>query len=261
MADAHSTLAAINNNPLNMRPLPNGERWQGQTGISRNPVTGAFVIFENNVFGVRAAVLNLRSYVRTGTRTLAEAINRWAPQGSAGCTKDGSSLHGEDCNNTSAYVTAVTKASGLKANYNIAWLTSQDPAVLHREKGKLAKMIAAMNAHEAGGRTVDDREIEEGIALALHIPKGYVRTDEGNVVRESINDSTIVKTVDQGVQGTTVIATVGTAAPAVAAFAGMPWESVAIICGAFLIAGAAFAIYKLRQARKERVRMHDEGIA
>lgn len=262
MANPHSSLAARNNNPLNMRPLPNGERWQGQTGVDRNPVTGAFCVFENNVFGIRAAVINQRSYIRTGSRTLRDIIYRWAPPPKNYVpAADGSAVGGVDQNNSEAYVRAVAKAAGVSPEYDMRFLSSQDPTVPVAHRYVYQRILAAMNAHEAGGRTADDREIEEGIALALHIPKGYVRTDDGNVIREDVKDSSVVKAADQGVQGTAAIAIVGTAAPAVAAFAGMPWESVAVICGAFLIALAGFAIYKLLQARKGRVKMHNEGIA
>lgn len=244
--DPHQTLAAINHNPLNLRPLPGGQKWNGQVSSNYNSVSGNFCVFENNVYGVRAAVINMQSQIKTGIRTLGQMINRWAPPVE---------------NNVSAYLDHVLKLSGLYADYDMSWMLSSDASVLRGQKYNLAKIVAAMNIHEAGGATVDQQDISEGIDLALHIPKGYVKTDDGNVVRSDISQSGTVKAADNGVASTSIVALVGTAAPVMATVAGASWEVAAIMCGTALLVGLGVAIFFLLKAKRERIQMHTDGIA
>jgi hypothetical protein len=266
MPNPHETLAARNHNPLNMRPLPNGEKWQGQIGVDRNPVTGAFCKFENNVYGVRAAVIQMRSYVRMwGCKTLRDVIYRWAPPPKKyDASADGSAVNGEDMNNTEAYVRVVAASANVSPYLDMTWLSlpgAKEYGEVVGNSRALARIIAAMNAHEAGGRTADDREIEQGIALALQLPKGYVRTDDGNVIREDIKQSETIKAADNGMAATGVTAIGGVVAPIAATVAGADPIVAAIICGTILIIAAGVAVYFLRKARRERVKMHEEGIA
>lgn len=251
------TLAEKNKNPLNLRPLPGGEKWQGQVGIDRNSVTGAFCVFESNVMGVRAAVVNMRTYVRLlGVKTLKDVIYRWAPPPAGGITGTaGSAVDGVDQNHTEAYLASVCRQTGLPANFDVTGITSPESSAYFR--GRLASIVRAMNVVEAGKSTITIEEAREGVDLALNVPKGYVRQDDGNLIREDMKKSETLKINTQG-QLANVAAT-GTAA--VTAFSSISdWKVAAIVAGFVLVAGcvAAYFLYRLRKDRKD---MNEAGIA
>lgn len=253
-----TTLAEKNRNPLNLRPLPAGEKWQGQTGISTNSVTGKFCIFESNAYGVRAAVINMRSYVKfSGVKTLKDVIYRWAPPPPGGkiTGQAGSAVGGVDMNHTEAYVQSVCRQTGLPADFDVTALVSPDSSPYFR--GKIVAIVRAMNVVEAGKSTITLEEAQEGVDLALGLPKGYTRQDDGNIIREDMKKSETLKINTQG-QVANVAAT-GTAA--VTAFSAISdWKIAAIVAGVILIAGAATAFYFWR-LRKDRKMMHEVGIA
>lgn len=65
-----------NNNPGNLRPLPNGEQWQGQTGVTPD----GFVIFDTPYNGSRAASIQALNYnLKHGITNLHDFGLRWAP--------------------------------------------------------------------------------------------------------------------------------------------------------------------------------------
>jgi hypothetical protein len=124
-------------------------------------------------------------------------------------------------------------------------------------KGKIVSIVRAMNVVEAGKSTITLQEAQEGVAMALGVPEGYTRQDDGNIVREDMKQSESLKINTQG-QVANVAAT-GTAA--VTAFSAInDWKIALIVAGVILIAGAATAIYFWR-LRKDRKQMHEEGIA
>jgi hypothetical protein len=111
-----------NNNPLNVRPLGDGQ-WAGQTGTD-----GGFAVFDSPQSGWNAAHHNLETYAtKYGINTIAGVVNRWAPAG------DGN-------NNPQAYAQTVSQAVGIPANQPI---DLRNPQV--REK-----VLTAMAAVENG---------------------------------------------------------------------------------------------------------------
>jgi hypothetical protein len=251
------TQAEKNKNPLNLRPLPNGEKWQGQVGVDRNPVTGAFCVFQDNVYGVRAAIVNMRSYVKfAGVKTLADVIYRWAPPPAGGITGTaGSAVNGVDQNHTEEYIASVCRQTGLPRSFDVTPLTLTTTSEYWR--GKMASIVRAMNVVEAGKSTITVQEAREGVDLALNVPKGYVRQDDGNVIREDMKQSETLKINTQGQVAN--FAATGTAA--VTAFSAInDWKIAAIVAGVILVAGAATAFYFWR-LRKDRKKMNEEGIA
>ncbi len=253
-----TTLAAKNRNPLNMRPLGGAQKWNGQVGVDRNPVTGAFVVFESNVMGIRAAVINLRTYVQHyGVRTLAQAIHKWAPPPEGGITGTaGSSVNGVDQNHTEAYIASVCSFASVSRNFDLTPLAMPNPPTETWVR-EFSKVLMGMNRVEAGGLTVTIGEVVEGINKALNLPAGYVRRDDGNVVREDMKQSETIKINTQG-QVANVAAT-GTAA--VTAFSTISdWKIAAIVAGVIVLAGAAAAFYFWR-LRKDRKMMHEADIA
>lgn len=252
-----TTLAERNRNPLNLRPLPNGEKWQGQVGVDRNPVTGAFCIFESNVKGVRASIVNMRSYVKfAGVKTLADVIYRWAPPPKGGITgTSGSAVDGVDQNHTEAYIASVCAETGLPRTFDFTPITL--PAPLFHWRSQLAKIVRAMNRVEAGKHTITIEEAQEGVDEALNIPKGYVREDDGNIIREHMAQSKTIDLNDKG-QATNVI---GTGVSAVSAFALIQdWRVAAVVAFVVIAVGLGTGYYFLR-LRKDRKDMHEAGIA
>lgn len=249
--NASTTPAAVNNNPLNMRPLPGGEQWQGQTGVARYEQTGAFCTFATPAKGVRAAIINMRSIVRLGRRTLSQMINTWAPAGAD-----------QPQGTVNNYLAYVVEKSGLTSGYDLGWMLAQgELTATMQEVTELAAIVKAMNQFEAGGLTVSEEDIAVGINDALQIPKGYTRQDDGNVVREDVKRSETVKAADNGMVGIASTVGVSLVVPVVGSLAGAPPLTVAILVGAFLVAGLAVAGYFLVRARSERMRMHANGIA
>lgn len=103
-----------NNNPLNIRI--SSTPWQGKIDAAHN-TDGTFEQFTSMELGIRAALVNIRTYIkRDRLDTVPLIIARWAP------TKDG--------NDVAAYVQTVCKraqlSSTLRLNYNdkikLCWL-------------------------------------------------------------------------------------------------------------------------------------------
>lgn len=234
------TLAETNKNPLNLRPLPGGEKWQGQVGTSTNSVSGTFCVFDSNVMGVRAAVINMRSYVKVGDRTLRDVIHRWAPPNE---------------NDPGNYLRIVCSEAAVPENFDMTPLVMSNPT--QAWMGRLIGIVRAMNRVEAGSSTITVEETREGIERALGVPKGYVRQDDGNVVREDMKQSETLKLTNQG-QLANVAAT---SATAVTAISSIPdWRVALIVAGMVVLSGIGVGFY-LWSLRRERQKMSAEGIA
>lgn len=253
-----TTLAAKNRNPLNMRPLGGTQKWNGQIGVDRNPVTGAFVVFESNVMGIRAAVINLRTYVQHyGVRTLEQAIYKWAPPPEGGLTGTaGSAVGGVDQNHTEAYVASVCRFASVSPHFDLTPLAMPNPPTETWVR-EFSKVLLGMNRVEAGGLTVTIGEVVEGINKALNLPTGYIRTDDGNVVREDMKQSETLKINTQGQLANA--ATTGMSAVTAMSVI-QDWKVALIVAGFVLVAGAATAWY-LWRLRKDRKMMSEVGIA
>lgn len=61
----------------NVRPLPNGQQWAGQTGVD----TDGYAIFATPQDGLKAAATNLQAYAAKGINTLNGIVSTWAPKG------------------------------------------------------------------------------------------------------------------------------------------------------------------------------------
>lgn len=105
------------NNPLNLRPLPNGQ-WPGQTGVSKS----GFAIFDTPQSGWNAADQNLQAKVKNhGLGTLSGIIGDptygWAPA--------------SDNNDPNSYAATVAGASGVKPTDDISQRLLTDPDFRH----------------------------------------------------------------------------------------------------------------------------------
>lgn len=113
-----------NNNPLNIRKNPNN-KWQGAVKGS-DP---EFETFTNCVWGVRAAFIIIRNYIKNPklpAKTIAGIIARWAPPSE---------------NNTAAYISRVCQLASVyaidKADFaNKAMMCSLVKAMIIVENGK-----------------------------------------------------------------------------------------------------------------------------
>lgn len=125
-----------NNNPLNIRI--SGTPWQGK--VSPN-TDGTFEQFTSLEFGVRAALVNIRTYIkRDRINTVQTIISRWAP--------------GSDGNNVKAYVEVVCNHSGLAATERLQY----------NDKNKLCRLVWAMAFVECG-RDISFGRVENAWAL------------------------------------------------------------------------------------------------
>lgn len=68
-----SRICEVTNNPLNIRFVASNN-WRGQVGKYKG-----FAKFSDTYFGLRAAIILLRRYIKQGYNTPAKIISRWAP--------------------------------------------------------------------------------------------------------------------------------------------------------------------------------------
>jgi len=124
-----------NNNPLNIRI---GNVWYGEVP---NPTDPEFEQFCQMEYGVRAAFVILRRYIRRyGHNTVRSIIKTWAPSTE---------------NNTEAYIKSVCK-----------WMRiDPDEMILYEDKETMCRLVAAMCLHE-NGMSIDPKKIELGYKMA-----------------------------------------------------------------------------------------------
>jgi hypothetical protein len=118
-----------NNNPGNInKTTKNGAEylWNGEVPHAEN-TDGRFKQFYDYAYGVRALMLNLKSYFSNGKNTVRKIIETWAPAAENG--KAG----------TEAYVQAVSKAVGVKPD-----------TVLTFDKKYVNGLVKAIAQHENG---------------------------------------------------------------------------------------------------------------
>jgi hypothetical protein len=93
------------------------------------------------------------------------------------------------------------------------------------------------------------------------VPDGYRVQPSGNIVREDVKQSSIVKGTDLATKVTAAAGTAAVAAPAVGAVAGMDWKALLGVAAVLLAGALAFAVWKLVQAKTARIEMNKQGIA
>lgn len=124
-----------NNNPGN---ITIGDAWQGMIGDD-----GKFVIFADQVWGLRALATDLTNKIREGLNTITKIINAYAPA--------------SDNNNVPAYILAVSQDTGISPDE----LLSLDTVTLH-------DLVRAITTHENGEQYaayIADSDIDAGIQL------------------------------------------------------------------------------------------------
>lgn len=115
-----------NNNPLNIRV---GNTWLGEVP---NPTDSEFEQFVSVRYGLRAAFVILRRYIRRyGRNTPAKIIRAWAPAVE---------------NNTQRYIEVVCKRS----------LIAPDEVIDYADKKTMVRLVKAMAFVECGVQLDDD---------------------------------------------------------------------------------------------------------
>lgn len=130
-----------NNNPGNIDRVKT--IWNGE---DRSPAALAkesrFCVFTSPVFGFRAIAITLQTYAtKYSLHNIAGIITRWAP---------------DNENDTAAYIAAVSKAVGVKADQSIDVMR-----LVHA-----FPIVKAIARHESGGDYWPDAVILEGLKAA-----------------------------------------------------------------------------------------------
>ena len=124
-----------NNNPLNIRI---GNTWLGER---EHPTDGEFEEFVSLDYGLRAAFIILRRYIRRyHLNTVRLIVERWAPRNE---------------NETEKYIQFVCKDTGLMP----------DATIQYANEKTMCKLVGAMAFVECGQRIEED-EIIKGYSLA-----------------------------------------------------------------------------------------------
>ena len=124
-----------NNNPLNIRI---GNVWLGEVEQPTDPCFEQFVSMQ---YGIRAACILVRRYIRHYKRTtIPQIITAWAPPSE---------------NVTSRYVDIVCQLTGI----------APDTQLDYANKAQICRLLAAMIQVE-NGRSLPDAIIEQGYDLA-----------------------------------------------------------------------------------------------
>ena len=124
-----------NNNPLNIRI---GNVWLGEVAVNSD---GVFEQFISMQYGIRAAFILLRRYIRHyKLTTIEEIISRWAP---------------EVENKLKAYIDVVCQRTGLPA----------DAPLSYEDQPTMCALLAAM-AYVECGTVLDEKKIIEGYKMA-----------------------------------------------------------------------------------------------
>lgn len=133
MVDKTNVRGYRNCNPLN---IERGQNWKGLRQVQTD---SRFCQFESMLFGLRAALVIIRNYIKgnNGTHrpldTIEKIINRWAPP------KE---------NRTSAYVATVSKEVGYDMRLRVKW----------EDRALVCAIVKAMAKVETG-ITFDIKEV------------------------------------------------------------------------------------------------------
>lgn len=123
------------NNPLNIRHNKNNH-WLGLSAVQPDK---EFDCFDQMVYGVRAAMIIIRGYIRRGYDTVDKIIGRWAPSSE---------------NPTAVYVKYVSEKANILKNDQIHFY----------DKDKIVAIIEAMIKFE-NGQAIDRSYIEDAYDL------------------------------------------------------------------------------------------------
>lgn len=132
-----------NNNPFNLRPLPQGRMWSGQSGVD----DGNYCTFVDAPAGLRAGFKNLMNQQKLHQLvTVRQIITKYAPSTE---------------NNTAAYIAAVSNEIGVDPD---------DVLDLVNSTNQLRAFGRAVIFHENGVQPYSDQQLGVAVRLALNLP-------------------------------------------------------------------------------------------
>ena len=132
----NATRGIKNNNPLNIRR--SGNAWKGKIPFDRS-TDQQFEQFEKWVYGVRAAIKNIKTHYGRGKNTIRTLVYVWAPPTE---------------NETGAYVNHVVNRTGISADSPFVW-----------NKETVRKIVQAMALMETASDVVTDDDFNAAWAL------------------------------------------------------------------------------------------------
>lgn len=131
-----------NNNPGNLN-------FANQAGATKESgPNGRFAVFGTMAEGIAALYRQLQIYFRRGVNTLSSIVNKYAPE--------------SDGNNVGAYISALSKATGLGAK----------DAINAGDTATIAKLMKGIVDHENGKGYVSSQDIMGGIQLGATMSSG-----------------------------------------------------------------------------------------
>lgn len=124
-----------NNNPGNIRLSDTA--WQGKIPNNQN-TDREFEQFIDMVHGIRASIINTRTWINRGKNTVRSLISTWSPPNE---------------NNTEAYIKGVVKQTGFT-----------EYQTLHPTKAYLMPLVKAISLHE-NGQQISNSEFESAWSI------------------------------------------------------------------------------------------------
>lgn len=164
-----TSVAERHNNPGNLV-------FAGQRGatVGETVAGHTFARFQSTEEGVAALYRQLQLYQKRGIDTLTEIMGVYAPEGS---------------NDTSAYIKALSKTTGLDPNQQ---LNFGDPPTA-------AAMIRGISQHEAGRSYLNDQQILSGISMAQGVGGGSSSVSIGQITVQT--QATDARGIAAGLKG------------------------------------------------------------
>lgn len=210
-----------NNNPGNIEERAGDRtRWQGERATDDD---ARFEEFETPEDGIRALAIVLLNYQRKhGLKTVREIIWRWAPPGE---------------NNSKVYASYVARRVGVEVD---------DPVDL-TDYATMEKFVRAIVRHENGNGPLGIGEWYPDDVYHVGLRAAGVRRAQ----RRLVTTKTVVGSLTAGAGGVAALGeVVSESGQTVAAVSGSQGGFIAGIAAAFVILGAALAIYGRLQVRK-----------
>lgn len=130
-----------NNNPGNIIHTANGKLLAPYIGEVRPTIDSRFRTFKTMVYGYRALILLLHTYIKRGNNTIEKIINTWAPPIE---------------NATSNYIKTVVFKTGI----------NKDTIIKITDTDKIKSIAKAISEVE-NGQPADEKQINEAYALII----------------------------------------------------------------------------------------------
>ena len=132
------------NNPGDLKSLPNGQTWQGQTGTyGLSSASGSFTSFDSMADGVRATAIDLTNAINNGFNTVQSLVYHFL----------GTSSNNAENPHDSNYLNAVEQGSGLSGSQTI---TSSDVPAL----------VQGIFKGEGTASGVSSSALQQGLSMA-----------------------------------------------------------------------------------------------